>query len=228
MVDKKINNSKRIKAMRIICLGAPGAGKGTQAKFIMDKYGIPQISTGDMLRASAKVKNALGNQVKLIIDAGTLVTDKIVIALVQERITQEDCRNGFLLDGFPRTISQAEAMKEAGINIDYVFEFNVPEECILDRIIGRRIHEKSGRIYHLKFNPPQIEGKDDITGESLIIRKDDKEITIRKRITEYQEMTAPLICYYRKEAEANNIQYRQINGNRKLHEVSAELTTILG
>lgn len=227
MASETINNGKRINVMRIILLGAPGTGKGTQAKFIMDKYGIPQIATGDMLRASTKVHNQLGMQIKEIMDAGKLVTDKIVITLVKERIAQEDCRHGFLLDGFPRTIAQAESLKAAGINMDYVLEFNVSEEYMLDRMIGRRIHEQSGRIYHVKFDPPRIEGKDDITGEALIIRKDDQEKTIRNRIIEYQTMTAPLICYYRKEAAENNIQYYQIDTTGNLHEVSAKLATIL-
>ncbi len=145
--------------MRIILLGAPGAGKGTQAQFIMEKYGIPQISTGDMLRAAVKAGSELGKQAKEIMDAGKLVTDELVIALVKERIAQEDCRKGFLLDGFPRTIPQADAMKEAGINVDFVLEFDVPDELIVDRIVGRRVHAPSGRVYHVKFNPPQVEGK---------------------------------------------------------------------
>ncbi|MDU7869435.1 MAG: adenylate kinase, partial [Pantoea sp.] len=153
--------------MRIILLGAPGAGKGTQAQFIMEKYGIPQISTGDMLRAAVKAGSELGNQAKAIMDAGKLVTDELVIALVKERITQEDCKNGFLLDGFPRTIPQADAMKEAGITVDHVLEFAVPDELIVERIVGRRVHTPSGRVYHVTFNPPKVEGKDDVTGEEL-------------------------------------------------------------
>ncbi|MCO4313185.1 adenylate kinase [Pectobacterium versatile] len=214
--------------MRIILLGAPGAGKGTQAQFIMEKYGIPQISTGDMLRAAVKAGTELGKQAKEIMDAGKLVTDELVIALVKERIAQEDCRNGFLLDGFPRTIPQADAMKDAGINVDYVIEFAVPDELIIDRIIGRRVHAASGRVYHVKFNPPKVEGKDDVTGEELTIRKDDQEDTVRKRLVEYHQQTAPLVSYYQKEADAGNTRYFKVEGTRKVEEVRAELETILG
>ncbi|MBN3054867.1 adenylate kinase [Pectobacterium brasiliense] len=214
--------------MRIILLGAPGAGKGTQAQFIMEKYGIPQISTGDMLRAAVKAGTELGKQAKEIMDAGKLVTDELVIALVKERIAQEDCRNGFLLDGFPRTIPQADAMKDAGIDVDYVIEFAVPDELIIDRIIGRRVHAASGRVYHVKFNPPKVEGKDDVTGEDLTIRKDDQEDTVRKRLVEYHQQTAPLVSYYQKEAEAGNTRYFKVEGTRKVEEVRAELETILG
>ncbi|MFJ5468536.1 adenylate kinase [Pectobacterium carotovorum subsp. carotovorum] len=214
--------------MRIILLGAPGAGKGTQAQFIMEKYGIPQISTGDMLRAAVKAGTELGKQAKEIMDAGKLVTDELVIALVKERIAQEDCRNGFLLDGFPRTIPQADAMKDADINVDYVIEFAVPDELIIDRIIGRRVHAASGRVYHVKFNPPKVEGKDDVTGEDLTIRKDDQEDTVRKRLVEYHQQTAPLVSYYQKEADAGNTRYFKVEGTRKVEEVRAELETILG
>ncbi|GKV96103.1 adenylate kinase [Pectobacterium aroidearum] len=214
--------------MRIILLGAPGAGKGTQAQFIMEKYGIPQISTGDMLRAAVKAGTELGKQAKEIMDAGKLVTDELVIALVKERIAQDDCRNGFLLDGFPRTIPQADAMKDAGINVDYVIEFAVPDELIIDRIVGRRVHAASGRVYHVKFNPPKVEGKDDVTGEDLTIRKDDHEDTVRKRLVEYHQQTAPLVSYYQKEADAGNTRYFKVEGTRKVEEVRAELETILG
>ncbi|MGV3344821.1 adenylate kinase [Enterobacteriaceae bacterium LUAb1] len=214
--------------MRIILLGAPGAGKGTQAQFIMEKYGIPQISTGDMLRAAVKAGSELGKQAKALMDAGKLVTDELVIALVKERISQSDCHKGFLLDGFPRTIPQADAMKAAGINVDNVLEFAVPDALIVERIIGRRVHAASGRVYHVKFNPPKHEGKDDITGEVLTIRKDDQEETVRKRLVEYHQLTAPLITYYSKEAQAGNTRYNKIDGTKPVKEISTQLATILG
>lgn len=214
--------------MRIILLGAPGAGKGTQAQFIMEKYGIPQISTGDMLRAAVKAGTELGKQAKEIMDAGKLVTDELVIALVKERIAQDDCRNGFLLDGFPRTIPQADAMKDAGIDVDYVIEFAVPDELIVDRIVGRRVHAPSGRVYHVKFNPPQVEGKDDVTGEDLTMRKDDHEDTVRKRLVEYHQQTAPLVAYYQEDADAGRTRYYKVDGTRKVTDVRSELETILG
>ncbi len=214
--------------MRIILLGAPGAGKGTQAQFIKEKYGIPQISTGDMLRAAVKAESDLGKKAKEIMDAGKLVTDELVIALVKERITQQDCRNGFLLDGFPRTIPQADAMKDAAINADYVLEFDVPDALIVDRIVGRRVHAPSGRVYHVKFNPPREENKDDVTGEPLTTRKDDQEETVRKRLVEYHQQTAPLVDYYKKEAQAGNTRYFNIDGTRKVTEINQELAKILG
>ncbi|MGL4432216.1 MAG: adenylate kinase [Plesiomonas shigelloides] len=214
--------------MRIILLGAPGAGKGTQAQFIMEKYGIPQISTGDMLRAAVKASTELGLQAKAIMDAGQLVTDELIISLVKERIAQEDCRNGFLLDGFPRTIPQADAMKEAGIDVDFVLEFDVPDQVIVERMSGRRVHPASGRVYHVVYNPPKVEGKDDVTGEDLIIRADDEAETVRKRLAIYHEQTEPLVAYYTKEADAGNTRYFKLDGTRNVDAVSQELAQILG
>lgn len=214
--------------MRIILLGAPGAGKGTQAQFIRENYGIPQISTGDMLRAAVKAGSSLGQQAKMLMDAGKLVTDELVIALVKERIAQDDCDNGFLLDGFPRTILQADAMQQAGIRIDVVLELAVPDDIIVDRIAGRRIHAPSGRIYHVTYYPPKQQGLDDLTGEALTIRKDDEEATVRKRLTEYHQMTAPLINYYGQAAEAGETRYVKIDGTQSVAEISTQLKTILG
>lgn len=214
--------------MRIILLGAPGAGKGTQAQFIMEKYGIPQISTGDMLRAAVKAGTELGLQAKAIMDAGQLVTDELIISLVKERIAQEDCRNGFLLDGFPRTIPQADAMKEVGIDVDFVLEFDVPDQVIVERMSGRRVHPASGRVYHVVYNPPKVEGKDDVTGEDLIIRADDEAETVRKRLAIYHEQTEPLVAYYTKEADAGNTRYFKLDGTRNVDAVSQELAQILG
>lgn len=182
--------------MRLILLGAPGAGKGTQANFIREKYGIPQISTGDMLRAAIKAGTPLGLAAKQVMDAGNLVSDDIIINLVKERIQEADCANGFLFDGFPRTIPQAQAMKDAGIKIDYVVEIDVPDSEIIQRMSGRRVHPASGRTYHIVFNPPKVEGKDDITGEALVQRADDNEETVRKRLEVYHQQTKPLVEYY--------------------------------
>lgn len=182
--------------MRLILLGAPGAGKGTQATFICQKYGIPQISTGDMLRAAVKAGTPLGIEAKKVMDAGGLVSDELIINLVKERITQPDCANGFLFDGFPRTIPQADAMKAAGVKIDYVLEIDVPFEAIVERMSGRRSHSASGRTYHVKYNPPQAEGLDDVTGEPLTQRDDDKEETVLKRLDIYSAQTRPLVEYY--------------------------------
>lgn len=182
--------------MKLILLGAPGAGKGTQAKAICEKYGIPQISTGDMLRAAVKAGTSLGLEAKAIMDAGGLVRDDIIIGLVKERITAADCANGFLFDGFPRTIPQAEAMRAAGVDIDFVVEIDVPDSEIVERMSGRRVHVASGRTYHVKFNPPKVEGKDDETGEDLIQREDDNEATVLKRLAVYHEQTEVLVGFY--------------------------------
>jgi adenylate kinase len=214
--------------MRIILLGAPGAGKGTQAQFIMQKYGIPQISTGDMLRAAVKAGTPLGLQAKELMDAGKLVTDELVIALVKERIAQSDCANGFLLDGFPRTVPQADAMKAAGINVDYVLEFDVPDEVIIDRMSGRRIHAASGRVYHIRHNPPRVENIDDVTGEPLTIRKDDNEEIVRKRLVEYHDLTKPLINYYQHEAKEGRTKYFRVDGTQPVAQVTEQLAKILG
>ncbi len=182
--------------MRLILLGGPGAGKGTQANYIKEKFGIPQISTGDMLRAHVKAGSELGMKAKAIMDAGGLVSDDIIIGMVKERLTQDDCKNGYLFDGFPRTIPQAEAMKAAGVPIDYVVEIDVADEEIIKRMSGRRVHVASGRTYHVVFNPPKVAGKDDVTGEDLIQRDDDKEETVKKRLDIYHAQTEPLVKYY--------------------------------
>ncbi len=214
--------------MRIILLGAPGAGKGTQAQFVMGKYGIPQISTGDMLRAAIKAETELGLAAKKVMDEGKLVSDDLIIGLVKERIAQEDCENGFLLDGFPRTIPQADAMKEAGIKIDFCIEFDVEDEVIVQRMAGRRVHPGSGRVYHISYNPPKVEGKDDVTGDDLVIRPDDQEDTVRHRLSVYHEQTKPLVDYYLAEANANNCKYLKMDGTKPVSEVSAELAAALG
>lgn len=182
--------------MRMILLGPPGAGKGTQANFIKEKYGIPQISTGDMLRAAVKAGTPLGIEAKKVMDSGGLVSDEIIINLVKERLTAPDCQAGYLFDGFPRTIPQAEAMKAAGVKIDAVLEIQVPDQDIIDRMSGRRVHVASGRTYHVKYNPPKQEGKDDVTGEPLIQRDDDQEATVRKRLEVYHQQTRPLVDFY--------------------------------
>lgn len=201
--------------MRLILLGGPGAGKGTQAGFLTERYGIPQISTGDMLRAAVKAQTPLGIEAKKVMDAGDLVSDDIIIGLVKERITQADCEKGFLFDGFPRTLKQADALKEAGISLDAVVEIDVDHEEIIKRMSGRRIHEASGRSYHVVYNPPKVAETDDQTGEALIQRKDDKEETVRYRLSVYEEQTSPLKSYYRKWAdtgEAAAPAYVKVNG----------------
>jgi len=217
--------------MRLILLGAPGAGKGTQATFICRKYGIPQISTGDMLRAAVKAGSDLGMQAKKVMDAGGLVSDELIINLVKERIAQPDCAQGFLFDGFPRTIPQAEAMRSAGVKIDYVLEIDVPFEAIIERMSGRRSHPASGRTYHIKYNPPKVEGRDDVSGEPLVQRDDDKEETVRKRLEVYSAQTRPLVDYYSQWA-AKDIaaapRYRSISGIGGVDEITARALQALG
>ncbi len=210
--------------MKLILLGAPGAGKGTQATFICQKYGIPQISTGDMLRAAVKAGTPLGIEAKKIMDAGGLVSDELIINLVKERIAQPDCAAGFLFDGFPRTIPQADAMKAAGVKLDYVLEIDVPFDAIIERMSGRRSHAPSGRTYHVKFNPPKVAGLDDLTGEALIQRADDKEETVKKRLEVYSAQTRPLVDYYAGWAKADPVaapKYRAISGTGDVNEISA-------
>ena len=209
--------------MRLILLGAPGAGKGTQATFLCQKYGIPQISTGDMLRAAVKAGTPLGLAAKKVMDSGALVGDDIIIGLVKERLAQPDCAKGFLFDGFPRTIPQADAMKSAGVKLDYVLEIDVPFEAIIERMSGRRSHTASGRTYHVKFNPPKVEGKDDVTGEDLIQREDDKEETVRKRLDVYSQQTRPLVDYYSAWAKTDPAaapKYRAIKGVGTVDEIT--------
>ena len=216
--------------MRVILLGAPGAGKGTQAQFICEKFAIPQISTGDMLRAAVKAGSELGLKVKEIMETGGLVSDEIIIGLVKERIQQDDCVNGFLFDGFPRTIPQAEAMLEAGVDIDHVVEIDVADEEIVKRLSGRRVHPGSGRVYHVIYNPPKVEGKDDDSGEDLVQRDDDQEETVRKRLSIYHDQTAPLVSFYKKlEADkgANVPKYSHIQGVGSLQEITAQVLDAL-
>ena len=190
--------------MRLILLGPPGAGKGTQANFIKEKFGIPQISTGDMLRAAVKAGTPLGLEAKKVMDAGGLVSDDIIIGLVKDRLQQDDCKSGYMFDGFPRTIPQADAMKDAGVPIDFVLEIDVPDAEIVERMSGRRAHLASGRTYHVKYNPPKVEGKDDVTGEDLVQRDDDKEETVKKRLDVYHSQTKPLVEYYSKWAASGD------------------------
>ena len=210
--------------MRLILLGAPGAGKGTQANFICQKYGIPQISTGDMLRAAVKAGTPLGLEAKKVMDAGGLVSDELIINLVKDRIAQPDCAQGFLFDGFPRTIPQADAMKAAGVKLDYVLEIDVPFEAIIERMSGRRSHPASGRTYHVKFNPPQVEGIDDVTGEPLVQRADDQEETVKKRLEVYSAQTRPLVDYYGDWAQAEPAaapKYRAVSGTGSVEDITA-------
>ena len=209
--------------MRLILLGPPGAGKGTQANFIRQKYAIPQISTGDMLRAAVKAGTPLGVAAKKVMDSGSLVSDEIIIGLVNERLKEPDCRNGYLFDGFPRTIPQAEAMKAAGVGLDYVLEIDVPDDEIILRMSGRRVHPASGRTYHVKFNPPKVQGKDDPTGEPLVQRDDDSEATVRNRLEVYRRQTSPLVGYYTRwgsSGDARAPKYRKISGQGSVDEIT--------
>jgi adenylate kinase len=217
--------------MRLILLGAPGAGKGTQAAFICQRFGIPQISTGDMLRAAVKAGTPLGVAAKKVMDSGALVSDDIIIGLVKERLAQADCAKGFLFDGFPRTLPQADAMKAAGVRLDFVLEIDVPDSAIIERMSGRRVHPASGRSYHVKFNPPKVEGHDDVTGEPLIQRADDLEDTVRKRLEVYQQQTRPLVNYYGDWAasgDAGAPRYARISGTGSVDEITARVMGALG
>jgi len=214
--------------MKIILLGAPGAGKGTQAQFLTKQFDIPQISTGDMLRAAIKAGTELGKTAKEFMDAGKLVTDEIIIGLVKERIAEPDCKNGFLLDGFPRTVPQADALKAAGVEIDAVVEIDVADEEIVKRMSGRRVHQNSGRTYHIVYNPPKVEGKDDETGEELIQRADDKEEIVLDRLKVYHEQTQPLVDYYSAEAAGNSdIKYIRVDGTQAIESVEKEIVSQL-
>jgi adenylate kinase len=215
--------------MKMILLGAPGAGKGTQAKFLTETYGIPQISTGDMLRAAVKAGTDIGVKVKSVMDSGGLVTDEIIIDLVKERIQQGDCQSGFLFDGFPRTIPQAEAMLDAGVEIDVVLEIDVPDNDIVRRLSGRRVHPDSGRVYHVDFNPPVQKGLDDVTGEALIQREDDIEETVRKRLSLYHEKTKPLVTFYIDlENKLGTVQFKKIDGTASIDEIVSNIKKQLG
>lgn len=216
--------------MRLILLGAPGAGKGTQAAVICKRYGIPQISTGDMLRGAVKAGTPLGIAAKKVMDSGALVGDDIILGLVEQRIAEPDCANGFLFDGFPRTIPQAEAMKKAGVHLDYVLEIDVPDAHIVERMSGRRVHVASGRTYHLRFNPPKVEGRDDLTGEELIHRSDDHEDTVKNRLEVYKQQTRPLVEYYGRWAasgEPGAPAYRRISGVGTVDEITARALAAL-
>ncbi|MFN3162074.1 MAG: adenylate kinase [Pseudohongiellaceae bacterium] len=214
--------------MRIILLGAPGAGKGTQAQFITEKFGIPQISTGDMLRAAVKAGTELGKQVEQVMASGGLVTDDTIIALVKERIKDDDCKNGFLFDGFPRTIPQAQALVDADVAIDLVLEIDVDDEEIVKRLSGRRVHPESGRIYHVDYNPPKVAGKDDETGEELIQRDDDKEDTVRKRLAVYHEQTKPLVDFYTKlQSQGSGVRVVSINGVAPVDDIKEQIAKLI-
>lgn len=212
--------------MRVILLGSPGSGKGTQAQFITEKYAIPQISTGDMLRAAVREGTPLGIEAKKVMDAGGLVSDDIILGLIKERIAQADCANGFLLDGFPRTIVQAEGLEQMGVSIDTVIEIVVEDEEIVKRMAGRRVHLASGRTYHIEFNPPKVDAIDDVTGEPLIQRDDDKEETVRKRLSVYHEQTKPLVGYY--SAPGGKVKFSSIAGIGSVDEITQKVFAVLG
>src|SRR6478752_10830054 len=216
--------------MRLILLGPPGAGKGTQAAFIKEKFGNPQIPTGDMLRAAVKAGTAMGLAAKKVMDSGALVSDDIILGLVKERIAQPDCANGFLFDGFPRTIVQADALKAAGVKLDFVLEIDVPDSAIIERMSGRRVHPASGRTYHVANNPPKVEGQDDVTGEPLIQRVDDQEDTVKKRLAVYAQQTRPLVEYYQRWAASGDPEapaYRKIIGTGSVDEITARALAAL-
>ena len=215
--------------MKMILLGAPGVGKGTQAKYIVEKYGIPQISTGDMLREAIRDGTALGKKVKAVMDSGALVTDEIILDLVKERIAKDDCANGFLFDGFPRTIPQANSLVSQNIEIDYVIEINVPDKDIVSRLSGRRLHLESGRVYHVHSNPPKVDGVDDITGEALVQREDDKEETIVERLNVYREQTEPLVSFYKEmsQKQGSKLSYQTTDGSGDSHDIKDVIFDIL-
>ncbi|QFY43319.1 adenylate kinase [Candidatus Methylospira mobilis] len=214
--------------MRVILLGSPGSGKGTQAKFISEKFGIPQISTGDMLRAAVRAGTPLGLEAKKIMEAGQLVSDEIILGLIKERIVAPDCKNGFLLDGFPRTIAQADGLEEMGIALDHVVEIDVPDEDIVQRLSGRRVHSESGRTYHVVFNPPHQADLDDETGEPLIQRADDREETVRQRLQVYHEQTRPLVDYYQNKAKTNGgVKFSSIPGIGSVSGITEKMLAIL-
>lgn len=213
--------------MRLMMLGAPGAGKGTQAAFLTSHFGIPQISTGDMLRAAIRAGSALGMEAKGYMDAGQLVPDDLIIRMVQARIAESDCVNGFLLDGFPRTLAQAEALAAAGVNLDAVIEIDVPFDVIIERMSGRRVHPASGRTYHITYNPPKVADKDDETGEDLIQRDDDKAETVKKRLDVYASQTQPLVAYYQQQSASTGVKYVQVNGTAAIDAVRKHILSAL-
>ena len=213
--------------MRLILLGPPGAGKGTQAKYVCERYGIPQISTGDMLRAAVRAGTPLGLKVKAVMDRGALVDDSIILELVAERTSEPDCRNGFLLDGFPRTIPQAEGLERAGVKVDVVLEIAVPDGEVIARLSGRRTHPASGRVYHVTYNPPRVAGCDDVTGEPLVQRDDDRDATVRERLQVYHDQTQPLVKFYKERAERNLLRYRVVTGVGSVADITASLGAAL-